>query len=584
MLLRLAQYGDARQLTDTVIHSLEAWSSAALLAEGGVAHDAAGTAQLLAAWMQITTAATGDCSGLLAAFDADPGGPRAVQELAGSAVAAGPQELQTACTRWASALTEFERASLLASWAPVVAGYLRQAGGLDELLEEDGNHARLAEQADASWVSSAAWTICVMTDAQAGEAVLERIRRLVETEGCGAELWQLWARVAASMMSPRYLSHFKVPAGANDLPVSGLPHDAVEAVHGGVPKQMRRVQRTFDERTLDQQTSLLLEMAAMIGTTRSLPSRRADRVAERTSTVVLSSEQEEVRATVAGLMEHLPPQMVERTGRMYALALRAVLAFIDGERPALAAVLARIQSWDDDPGRLPYSLPRFQFPCEQVMAKANAYFYRAELHGAFITDKEASEGAADLVARYAPAEHRGAAQKVLRSMKGDRAGGAEFAPATVHGPAGLLAFAATAGWLACHPRVYRSREAARLALISEIKESEARALLIPDREMITEIRDEEALAFLDQLYAPEQSPLAKGAFERAVWEIDVLAVLKQHLLEAPADVTSAAQASALRERLSVIVGGATPSTGAPRPDRSNVVRQQPRRTSKRKRK
>ncbi|WP_370192509.1 hypothetical protein [Streptacidiphilus sp. MAP5-52] len=582
MLLQLAQYEDARELTASLPRTLEATAAHTLLADSGVAHDPDRAARVLAGWMEITAAAMGRYPLLLAGLDFDPGGTAAVQELLDSTAAPdGAPDLEAAA-RCMAALPPQDRVALLANEAQLVTRYVSLAGGLDELLEQDSAHRRLAGQTQA-WVSGAAWTICVMTERESLDLALDRIGHLAETEGRAAELWQLWAQLGASMISSRAISIMMPSPDDLDDYITGLPQQAVAAVHTGIPKQVRRVQRRFAEQPPKQQAALLVEMAALIGANRSLPSHRADRQAERTGTAPRSAQEEEIRATVTAMMDDLPAHVVERTGRMYALALRAVLAFLDGERSTLAAVLARIQSWDREPGRPPHPDPPFRFPNEQAMARANALFYRAERHGAFISDKEAGEGGSDLVARHAPQEHRSAAQRVLRSMRADQAGGAVFNPAMSDGPAGLLAFAATAAWLAGDPRVYSSRETARLDLISEIKESEAKALRMPDRETIIEIRDEQALAFLEQLYAPGDSPLPKGAFERAVWEIDVLAVLKQHLLEHPADATSPEQATALRERLAALMGSAVKDAPT-RPDRGTVVRHQPKRTSKRRRK
>lgn len=91
----------------------------------------------------------------------------------------------------------------------------------------------------------------------------------------------------------------------------------------------------------------------------------------------------------------------------------------------------------------------------------------------------------NLITRYAPAEHQKDAQGLLMAMKGGSQSDAGFGPGAGAGndAAGLLALAATSAWLAVHPKVFRSRETARLTLIQEIRKSEAKALKTPDWEM-----------------------------------------------------------------------------------------------------
>ncbi|MEU2868653.1 hypothetical protein ABZ769_05530 [Streptomyces olivoreticuli] len=264
----------------------------------------------------------------------------------------------------------------------------------------------------------------------------------------------------------------------------------------------------------------------------------------------------------------------------------AALAFIEGDAPALAAVVDRIATWDDGPGRPNYPMLRFQFASRQALALANAYFYLAETRGTHISNRAAATGAGELIQRHAPAEHRATAHKLLlTAMNADRSGDAEFDPTSGDGAPGLVAFTAAAAWLAIHPKVHRSRESARLSLIQEIRESEAKALRTSDREMITEVSGQDAFAFLHELYG-EDYPLPRDAAERAVWEADIIAVVKQHLLETPADAITPERKTALHERVTAILraAGGTPRRTPPPADRTGVVHAQPKRTSKRKRK
>lgn len=251
----------------------------------------------------------------------------------------------------------------------------------------------------------------------------------------------------------------------------------------------------------------------------------------------------------------------ERIYRMDALARRAVLAFINGDARTLGAVIERVRTWDDDPGRQPYELPRFQCVNKRALQVANDFFQVGDEHGAHLSNAEAAEGAMELIARHAPAEHQAAATVVLQTMR-ETADTVDFDSSTAHDAAGLLAFAAIAGWLGSNTRLFRSREAVRLMLTKQIRESEARALRIPQREQITEVTDDQALAFLDELYG-KGYPIPRDPDERAVWELDIICLVKQHLLDTPADITTPDQKRALHEHITAILHAAAGTTPAP---------------------
>lgn len=584
MLIQQSGYTDARQLTGSLVNDPHLWSATALLADGAIAHDAERTAQLLAAWAQITAAATGTCAPLFEkAGETDARWVRAGGALAAAACEGGPDAVREAAVGCAAGLEPDERALLVEHWGDQTREFLRLAGGLEELLEQERAHRESAGEPEVRWAAAAAWSICVLTEMNHDEAHA-RITRLVTEEGAGTALWRMWPQVAASIMSPEYLRHLDpFPSFTPGYP-TGLPRRAVEAVHG-TARQLKRVHAEFAEQNSGIQAEASFELAMMIAAVRAQPARKAARQAERTvGGSPWSLEQEALRSAADAVVAELPAEVVERTGRMHALSRRAVLAFIDGDAPALAAVVDRIATWDDDPGRPDYPMPRFQFASRQALALTNAYFYLAETHGTHISNRAVATGAGELIQRHAPTEHRAAAHKLLAAMNADRSD-AEFNPTSGDGAPGLVAFTAAAAWLAIHPKVHRSRESARLSLIQEIRESEAKALRTPDREMITEISDQDALAFLHQLYG-EDYPLPRDATERAVWEADIIAVVKQHLLETPADATTPEQKTALHERVIAILraAGGTPRRTPPPADRTSVVRAQPKRTSKRKRK
>ncbi|MEY9846165.1 hypothetical protein ABH940_003250 [Streptacidiphilus sp. BW17] len=576
MLIQQARFTDARQLTEILANGPSHNGDVLMAHLAGVVLDAERTAGLLAAWAEIVAAATGDTAALFTNVpDPEAAWVKLGRALADAARQGDSSKAEDAADRCAIELGSVDRAHLLGHWGrELIPGFIRAAGRLDELLEQAALHRSFAGGDDAGWVSAAAWTVCALTESGHVEAY-NRIGDLIVKEGRGADLWQTWPQVAASMMSTGYLREIEpLPQDIPGYPV-GLPLRAVEAVHSTSPKLIKRAQSEFAAQSPDNQVMLAFELAVLIGTCRALPSRRAARRAARGEH---DADQQAFSDTARAIIDEMPAAVVERTGRMHAFSRRVVLAFIDADRETLAAVVDRIATWDDDPGREPYPRPRFEFPANQALALTNDLFRLGEQKGARFSDAETAHGAAELIKRDAPAVHREAALALLSAMKGDSRDGVEFDPVAATTEAGLLAFAATAAWLGTNPRLIRSRETVRLNLIKEIRESEARALKVPDRETITEIGDEEALIFLHQLYG-EDYPLPRDPAERGVWEQDIVSVIKQHLLETPADATTLEQKKALHERVTAILRAAagTPRRTPAPPDRSGVVRNQPKR-------
>lgn len=561
------------------------WSRDALSsASGGVAHDAERSAHLLAAWAQVNAAGSNDSVPLFAEIpEAHEPWAKLGAELAAAADQGAVGLLEEIARRCATELGPNDRAKLLAQLATAVSPLIKLAGGLDELLEAAALHRGCAGGTEAGWVAGAAWIVGALTENAGNTTVAnlasDRISLLV-LDGHGAELWHTWPKVAASMMSTAFLDEMDVPLdpGLRNYPV-GLWLRTVRAVHANDERRLKETATEFQAQEHSNQSMLCFEMAAAIASVRTLPSRRASREAARRGT----DHPEELRNTVSEFFDELPAGVVERIGRMHALSRRAILAYIDEDAETLAAVIDRVATWDDDPGRTPYPMPRFQHANEQAVAYGNQLLDLGEMAGIHITNREAADGAAPLVDRYAPNEHKQAAHELIAALRTAGKSGVDFNKAASDGPAGLVAFAAMAAGVAQNPRLHLPRERARLNLINEIRESEAKALRIPDREIIT-VSDEEALAFLEQLYGSHY-PLPRDPGERAVWEHDIVAIAKQHLLEYPADATTPDQRHALDARIKKVLRAAagTPQRTPPPPDRSNVVRQQPKRASKRKR-
>ncbi|MFF4534115.1 hypothetical protein ACFY1P_33200 [Streptomyces sp. NPDC001407] len=282
------------------------------------------------------------------------------------------------------------------------------------------------------------------------------------------------------------------------------------------------------------------------------------------------------------LMGAMPPQMVERMGRMTGMAQRVVIAFIDGEPDVLAALVDRIGTWDDDPGRTPYPMPRFQFAIKQVVDLVNTYFHVAETTGGMTISNEAlAAGARELIEQYVPDGHRDAALAVLREVPGgsapmDLSGGSAGEP----GPAELFAAAAAAAWLATGAGIFPAPQAVRLKLLRQVREAESMAIGAPARERIADVADQDALDLLAGLYDESYARLIpRSPSQRTPWEWDMLAILKAHLLETPASATTPEQAEVLKGRMLACLqaAAATPRQVVPPAARAKAKRAQPKR-------
>lgn len=80
-------------------------------------------------------------------------------------------------------------------------------------------------------------------------------------------------------------------------------------------------------------------------------------------------------------MGQLPRPIAERMGRMSGMAMRAIIALIDEAPDTFAALVERIGTWDDDPGRTPYPMPRYQFAIKEVLRIVNDAFTAIDERG-----------------------------------------------------------------------------------------------------------------------------------------------------------------------------------------------------------
>lgn len=285
------------------------------------------------------------------------------------------------------------------------------------------------------------------------------------------------------------------------------------------------------------------------------------------------------------LMGQLPQPMVERTGRMSGMALRSIIALVDEAPDTFAALVERIGTWDDDPGRTPYPLPRWEFPTQEALRIVNDAVTAIDRNNLALPNEELFGGARGIIEQYVPLEYREAAlAKVATFPPGseplDLSGGEEA------GPIDFCIAAAAAAWLA---RGAGGRMAMpqtiRLTLLEQVRRAESNAIGVPERERVTKVSDQDALALLTDLYDEDYARLIPGPRQRGPWEWDMLSVLKEHLLETPADATTPAQRQELKARLlTVLQAAAATQTRTAKPSVRTVgKRVQPKRKPKRKR-
>ncbi|MDX3024992.1 hypothetical protein [Streptomyces acidiscabies] len=561
----LIERADQLQLTRTLVEDPARWSPSALVsANDSVVHDAGQSAHLMAAWAQVVAAGTLNPAGLFTRFArsherwAELGAGLAAVAALG---ALGP--LEATAEQCAAELDPAGRSDLLARLAAGVSETLHAAGGLDELLEAASLLHRSASDTETGWATTATWALSVLTANRKSPdhagLVAARNMLLVE-EGHGPALWETWSKVAAIVMPP----------ALPDQP-GGLWLRAVQAVRAGDEHAARDVLTEFRAQDPLEQSLLCHELASRIASVRAHPSPRA--------THAPAPQDEEVRRAAEDIVDEMPSDVAEHTGRMHALSRRAVLAYLDQEAKTLAAVIDRIATWDDAPGRRPYPGPRFRYPVQQALLFADQLL---TLPGpdVYIPSDAAANAAGPLIDRYAPDAHKDAAHQLIAALRTAGPSGTDLDEDASYGPAGLVAYAALAAGLIQHPQLRYPREKARLNLIQEIRESEAAALRIPDRERIT-VSDEEAHAFLQQLHPGY--PIPRDPHARTIWDHDIIAVVTQHLLDHPADSTTPEQRRALDARIHKVLRAAEGTLHAQTPRPGNAGRKQPNRSTKRKR-
>ncbi|MFJ9841796.1 hypothetical protein ACIRYZ_15245 [Kitasatospora sp. NPDC101155] len=284
------------------------------------------------------------------------------------------------------------------------------------------------------------------------------------------------------------------------------------------------------------------------------------------------------------LMNQLPRPLVERMGRMSGMALRGIFALVDEQPDTFAALVERIGTWDDDPGRPPYPRPRYQFAVTEVLRIINDAFTAIEEVGP-LPNEAVVEGARPLIERFAPAEYRDAALEKLATLPpgsepmnlsgGEEAGAVDF----------VIAAAAAAWMIGGAGGRMAMQQSVRLALLKQVRYAESTASGAPEREQVNDVSDADALALLATLYNEDYVRLIPGPRDRGPWEWDMLAVLKTHLLETPAAATTPEQAQALKAKLVTILQAAVATVEKPKAPMVRPIgkRIQPKRQPKRKR-
>ena len=255
---------------------------------------------------------------------------------------------------------------------------------------------------------------------------------------------------------------------------------------------------------------------------------------------------------------------------------RVLLAMIDGDAETLAAVLERMAGYDTEPGRHPYTEPTWQFAIREIertaddLVTANRCFERAPRD-------TIAEGVTALLTELAPKELREqAVANALLCVHDDQTG--ELLPVVRDGSL-VLALAAIAAWSVRDKGLSPTVAPVRLALISRIKEAEAIALGIPEAEQINDVSDDEARALLESLHGVCTIPKDRSRWHLA--ELDVMCLLKEHLLETPIAATTEEQRRALNAaiklRLQVARGTHRPRPAAPATPHVPGQRVQPKR-------
>ncbi|WP_043267178.1 hypothetical protein [Streptomyces sp. CT34] len=584
MLIQRAEFTDARELTNALSDRAR-WTTEALLAEDTVAHEADRTAGLLAAWADILAAAVGDGPAVFVAMrGSSETWVKLGQSLVETACRGNRRELEDAARHAASELDVHGRARLIAHLAEIVPSMVGMAGGIDTLLELDSLH-QLSAGAEELWVSTAAWMIGALSELHRNEMGM-RLASLVADDR-GPDLWRTWLQVAATVIPAEAVAGFQPRAMPSQFAESyprELAKESITAAHCGDADRIAQSHAQFNALSHEAQVLLEMDLAMMIATIRRLSRHKKNpNAGGPAEPSPRSADRDELREIASTIMDAMPAEVVERTGRMHALARRAVLAFMDEDSTTLAAIVDRIATWESKSGHSSYPDPPFRFPAEQSLTQANDLFQLGLQYGFGISKRAVADGAIELIDRLSPPEHREAARDLLTKMK--RAGLDQIVEVDQLDDApGFLAAAASAAWLASNRTIFKARETVRLSLIKEIRESEAKALRVPDREQITDISDDEALGFLERMYG-DGYPLPRDPDERALWELDIVAVIKQHLLEVPADATTNEQLKELDARVKRILQAAagTPQQ-APKKERAPVSRKQPKRQPKRKRK
>lgn len=282
------------------------------------------------------------------------------------------------------------------------------------------------------------------------------------------------------------------------------------------------------------------------------------------------------------LMGQLPQPMAERMGRMSGMALRAIIALVDEQADTFAALVERIGTWDDDPGRTPYPMPRYLFALKEALRIVNDAFTAIEERSP-LPNEAVVEGARDLIERFAPAQYREDALAKMAAFPAgsepmDLSGGEDV------GPVDFVIAAAVGAWL-CGGAGGRmaTLENIRLMLLRQVRSAESTAIGAPERERIDKVSDDDALALLADLYDEDYAHLIPGPDQRGPWEWDMLAVLKTHLLETPADATTPEQRQELKAKLLTVLQAAAATQKKKPSVRTVGKRVQPKRKPKRKR-
>lgn len=265
----------------------------------------------------------------------------------------------------------------------------------------------------------------------------------------------------------------------------------------------------------------------------------------------------------------IPTGILQRSGRMHIWAFRLVLAFLDRQADAVVATAALISAYDDrDAGvregdddrgqrdgqgdtagdlaaetvagarsQAGRQAGRYAFAVGEAMELLRQGLTDLRGRAVRVSNAQAGAGVRELVDLCVPEQDRPAARAVAGRLLADQQ------PLTLPGisttDAGvgeLYVVTALIAWLADNPRINPSRESFRSTLLHNIAMVESDLRRVPQAERLSAVTDGQAVAFIHAVtddMIGERLTIAAAADQRTLFEVDLVAAAKTHLLQHP---------------------------------------------------